>query len=152
VEHDGRLDDLSGRLERRRAQAVRLAARLQRLRRHDEEQLTQIERLVADVRGCDEEIARLRQENERVTRELEELATRHETAPLPEATTHLVFVQLPDRYELVERPGPPPARNTAFGLPDVETELVAAGVRRSPLPGDARPCVVAEPTAPRPEE
>ena len=165
------LAELRGSLDRRRAQAVRLTDRLMRLRRVDEEQLSQIERLVADVRGCDEEIARLRLENEqgvhelvakhdrtraqarrfverlrRRERELAELTARQEEPVTePEVTSHLVFVELPDRYELVERAGPPPARNTTFELPELDWRLIVAGARRSPLPDDERPCVVAQP-------
>ena len=134
--------------------AVRLTERLLSVRR--DEQLSQIDRLVADVRGCDEEIARLRHDNERITGELGAKRDRASTdAALPRAAApararacgagcawrgvepvaaevdHLVFVELPDRYELVERAGPPPARNTTFELPELDWRLVVAGARRS---------------------
>ena len=165
----GDLDEARDALDRRRAQAVRMTERLLRLRRVDEEQLSRIERLAADVRGCDEEIARLRLESEQVQelgarhdraraqtrrflerlrrRELElaELtANQDEPAAEPEVTSHLVFVELPDRYELVEREGPPPARNSTLELPQLDWRLIVAGARRSPLPDDERPCVVAQ--------
>ncbi len=166
----GELGQLRGELDRRRAQTVRFTDRLLRLRRADEEQLSQIERLVADVRGCDEEIARLRHDGERVANELrarheraraqtrrflerlrrrehelaELAALREEPTPAPEPTSHLVFVELPDRYELVVRAGPPPPRNSSLELPELDLPLVVAGARRSPLPDDERPCVVAQ--------
>ena len=73
-------------------------------------------------------------------------------APAPEIASHLVFVELPDRYELVERAGPPPPRNSAFEVPGRDRPLVVLGARRSPLPDDARPCVVAQPAAAVAEE
>ena len=164
------LDEVRDALDRRHAQAVRLTERLLRLRRVDEEQLSRIERLVADVRGCDEEIARLRLESEQGFQELgarhdraraqtrrflerlrrrelelaELVANQDEPAAEPEVTSHLVFVELPDRYELVEREGPPPARNSTLELPELDWRLIVAGARRSPLPDDERPCVVAQ--------
>ncbi len=95
----------------------------------------EVERLTADVRGCDAEIDRLRQELESHDREQRE----PEAPPLP--TSHLVFVHLAGRYELVEQAGPPPARNTVLELPELHGgPLVVAGLRRSPLPDDERPC------------
>ncbi len=63
--------------------------------------------------------------------------------PVPAAAaSHLVFVQLDERYELISREGPPPAPSTPLSLPDVDEGMfVVAGRRSSPLPGDARPCV-----------
>ena len=56
--------------------------------------------------------------------------------------SHLVFVQLDERYALISRDGPPPAPSTPLLLPDVdEGSFVVAGLRHSPLPGDERPCV-----------
>ena len=56
--------------------------------------------------------------------------------------SHLVFVQLDERYELISRDGPPPAPSTSVSLPDIdEGVFVVAGQRSSPLPGDVRPCV-----------
>ncbi|MBA2461371.1 MAG: hypothetical protein H0V45_06355 [Actinobacteria bacterium] len=155
--------------DRRRGQAVRFARRARRQNGHVEghaDELrrlehvgdrlrAQVERLAADVRGCDEEIARLRHENEGLRDELAAAAAlvaehrelEHDPQAAPaEASSHLVFVQLADRYELVERDGPPPPRNAALELPELGNgALVVAGLRRSPLPGDMRPCVVAEP-------
>ena len=62
--------------------------------------------------------------------------------PLPDTpSSHLVFVQLDGRYELILRDGPPPRLGASVALPDVDGDFVVAGSRRSPLPGDARPCV-----------
>jgi hypothetical protein len=56
--------------------------------------------------------------------------------------SHLVFVQLDERYELISREGPPPALSTPLSLPDIDGGVfVVAGHRSSPLPGDVRPCV-----------
>ena len=154
-EREHELHDFAGKLDRRRAQAVRLTGRLRSLRRVDQQQLSQIERLVADVRGCDAEIARLRSENERTRAQAIRFAERLRRESVSawrvtrsrepvEIASHLVFVQLPDRYELVERAGPPPPRHAPIALPDLDRPLVVAGARRSPLPNDARPCVVAQ--------
>jgi hypothetical protein len=95
------------------------------------------------------EIAQLEEVNERLREQLEELrqaqvaAEEQEPTPLL-PTSHLVFVQLDERYELISRDGPPPEPFTPLYLPDVdEGSFVVAGSRRSPFPGDARPCVVA---------
>jgi hypothetical protein len=120
-----------------------------------EESLSERERELLDLRGSNEqreqEIRQLEELNGRLKARIEELRVlpeiesdegldeRFEPA-LP--TTHLVFAQLDGRYELITREGPPPEPSTAFELPDVDDGLfVVAGSRRSPLPGDARPCV-----------
>ena len=60
-------------------------------------------------------------------------------------SSHLLFVQLGERYELISRDGPPPLQSTPLSLPDVDDGVfVAAGLRASPLPGDERPCVVVQ--------
>jgi hypothetical protein len=104
------------------------------------------------VRGCDAEIGRLRHENTRrraqaarFARRLRELPHEPEPDPVAPAAAHLVFVQLAGGYSLVERDGPPPPRNSPLELPGLcDGTLVVSGRRRSPLPGDGRPCVVAE--------
>jgi hypothetical protein len=64
--------------------------------------------------------------------------------PAPVHSSHLLFVQLDGRYELVHRDGPPPLDRDEVVLPDVEDgRFVVSGRRPSPFPGDARPCVVA---------
>ena len=94
------------------------------------------------------EVAQLQEVNERLREQLEELrraqaeAEEEHVPPLP--TSHLVFVQLDERYELISRDGPPPEPLTPLYLPDVDKgSFVVAGSRCSPFPGDARPCVVA---------
>ena len=113
------------------------------------------------MRGCDEEIQRLRGANDDLRRAAERrraqaarFLTRLRaaasqpppaTAPAP-ADNHLLFVQLNGRYELVEREGPPPATNTLLELPELcDRALIVSGLGRSPLPGDARPCVFVQP-------
>jgi hypothetical protein len=91
------------------------------------------------------EVAQLEELNERLRAQVQELRiasgeTEDDDPAVPDS--HLVFVQLDERYELISRDGPPPAPSTPFFLPDVdEGSFVVAGSRRSPLPGDGRPCV-----------
>ena len=126
--------ELASHRERRRSQLARF---IRRVRERD----AHIERLAADVRGCDAELDRLRHELE--TRLAEQAAL---PAPPPPPASHLVFVQLAGRYELVEQAGPPPARNAVLELPELHGgPLVVAGLSRSPLPGDARPCAFLTP-------
>ena len=54
------------------------------------------------------------------------------------AARHLLFVWKPGGYELVERPGEPPAVGSEVEL-DGATERVTK-VGPSPLPADTRPC------------
>jgi DNA repair exonuclease SbcCD ATPase subunit len=146
---------------RRRAQAARFHARLleQRRQRPDageaDELRAAVERLAGDVRGCDAEIDRLRRDSARLRAQSQRFAERllrerrvaavtvAEPSAPPEG--HVLFVQLSGGYRLVEREGPPPSRSEVVALPELdEMPLVVAGMRRSPLPGDDRPCVVAE--------
>jgi DNA repair exonuclease SbcCD ATPase subunit len=85
--------------------------------------------------------------NQRLREELAELrnapmAAEYEEPAAVAPTSHLLFVQLDERYELIARDGPPPLQSTPLSLPDVdEGTFVAAGLRASPLPDDRRPCV-----------
>jgi hypothetical protein len=91
------------------------------------------------------EIRHLEELNERLRAQVAELRVApEETLEIMPAApaSHLVFAQLDGRYELITRDGPPPAPSTAVTLPDVDDGIfVVAGSRRSPLPGDVRPCV-----------
>jgi hypothetical protein len=91
------------------------------------------------------DLRQLEEVNERLREQIEELrrAPVEVPDPVPAApASHLVFVQLDERYELISRDGPPPAPSTPLSLPDVdEGVFVVAGRRSSPLPGDGRPCV-----------
>ena len=108
--------------------------------------LAERERELAELKdGHGDEVRRLEELNERLRAQVEEF--RH--APVdPEplaATSHLVFLQLGERYELLSRDGPPPATSTPLELPDIDDgTFVVTGRRRSPLPGDGRPCVVVQ--------
>ena len=93
------------------------------------------------------DLHRLEELNERLREEVEQLRNApvrpepDEPDPVVPAS-HLVFVQLDERYELISRDGPPPAPSTPLELPDVDEGMfVVAGRRSSPLPGDGRPCV-----------
>jgi hypothetical protein len=107
--------------------------------------LAQLEEQWAKLAAAEAALAERERELADLRTQVEEL--RHTPdEPLPAtATSHLVFVQLGERYELVSRDGPPPARSTPLELPDVEEgTFVVTGRRRSPLPGDTRPCVVVQ--------
>ena len=121
-----------------------------------EESLSQRERELTELKaGNDQrehEIRQLEELNDRLRTQIEELRLVPEERVEPEApvedakpeppATHLVFAQLDGRYELITRDGPPPAPSTAVTLPDVgDGVFIVAGSRRSPLPGDGRPCV-----------
>jgi hypothetical protein len=112
-----------------------------------EESLGEHARELHELRAHEEqrehEIRRLEELNERLRMQIEELRVPPEVEDEPAApATHLVFVQLGSRYELITRDGPPPPPSTALTLPDVdEGVFVVAGSRQSPLPGDGRPCV-----------
>ena len=111
-----------------------------------EESLAEREREVEELtRSHDREIRQLEEVNERLRTQVEELRRLPDKLPepLPPApASHLVFVQLDERYELISCDGPPPAPSTPLSFPDVgEGTFVVAGRRSSPLPGDARPCV-----------
>ncbi len=138
--------------DRRRQQAVRLVQRargrdkhleephedLGRLARMAEQQLKEIERLRGDVEGCDAEIERLRKENDHLRAQ----AQRRQPEAVPQASSHLVFVQLGGGYELVEKDGPPPPLNTLLELPQfAEDEFVVTRLGHSPLPADERACI-----------
>ncbi len=167
VEQERELALLTADRDRRRAQAIsfvrRLRARDAELVRHAEELRglgeaaerfrDEAERLALDVRGCDAEIERLRNENSRRRAQAARFAARsrdrrHAAAENPSVhpASHVVFLQLPSGYELVERDGPPPPRHSPLELPGLNDGLfVVAGSRPSPLPGDVRPCIVALP-------
>jgi hypothetical protein len=119
-----------GELARRNEELRGLAAATDGLR-------DQVQRLAGDVRGCDAEIERLRNENTQLLRGSDQ-------DPVVTASSHLVFLQLASGYELVEREGPPPPRHSPLEFPGLDGTLVVAGSRPSPFPGDARPCIVAQ--------
>jgi chromosome segregation ATPase len=154
------LAGLASDFDRRHGQARRFARRALGLAEAVESLKSDVERVSADVHGCDAEIERLRRENARRRAQAARFAVRMRVRPsdpfvelvqvdevdepaLP--ASHLIFVHTGGGYSLVERDGPPPARHTPLELPDLhDGPLVVSALRRSPLPGDARPCVVAE--------
>lgn len=111
-----------------------------------EESLSERERELIDLRRDSEhreqEIRMLEELNERLRAQIGE--PQLVEPELVEPEEHLVFAQLDGRYELITCDGPPPAPSTPVTLPDLDAVFVVAGFRRSPLPGDARPCVVVE--------
>ena len=111
-----------------------------------EESLSERERELVELRADNEhrehEVRRLEELSERLRAQIEEFRLPPEDDEPAAPSTHVVFAQLNGRYELFTREGPPPEPSTAFTLPDVDDGVfVVAGSRRSPLPGDARPCV-----------
>jgi DNA repair exonuclease SbcCD ATPase subunit len=154
--HLGRVtDEQLKEVERLTGEAKGRNAEIERLTSEARDRNAEIERLGDDIRGCDAEIERLRQENERLRAQAGRFATRLRSdqepsdqrgetqAPVP--SSHLVFVQLDDGYELVECDGPPPSLATVLELPQLcEEDFVVTRLGRSPLPADTRSCVFVE--------
>jgi hypothetical protein len=63
-------------------------------------------------------------------------------APQP-ASGYVLFLATPSGFSIVERDDEPPAPDQALELDGRVYRVVS--VRRSPLPGDRRPCLVLEP-------
>ena len=88
----------------------------------------EVERLEAENRRLQAEIAGLQEEHKRLR-----------VVEVPELpSSHVVFVPTPERYLLLERQGPPPEPGDALELP--EGSFVVARIGRAPLPGERRPC------------
>jgi hypothetical protein len=62
--------------------------------------------------------------------------------PMPAERGHLLLVAWPDGYRLLERDGPPPARQDLLEIDDVGFSVLRLGP--SPLPGDWRRCAYLE--------
>ena len=105
-----------------------------------EEQWAKLAAAEAALAERHRELRQVEEVNERLREQIEGLLP--QTVKSPPPASHLVFVQLDERYELISRDGPPPAPSTPLALPDIdEGTFVVAGRRTSPLPGDERPCV-----------
>lgn len=149
------IDRLTGDADSRNAEIKQLTrdvedrdAEIQRLTSDVNDRSGAIERLAGDVKGCDVEIERLGQENVRLraqaTRFVTRLRREPEEAQQPDASvpsSHLLFIQLDDGYQLIESDGPPPQLHTLLELPQFEDEFVVTRLGRSPLPADARSCI-----------
>jgi len=116
-----------------------------------EEQWAKLAAAEASLADALRELAHWRRAAERkraqVERLLGRLRTRERAAPAPvhaDAHGHLVLALLGDRYELVEREGPPPAAGAPVELPELGGSFVVERVGRSPLPNDPRRCAVAQ--------
>jgi hypothetical protein len=109
-----------------------------------EEQWARLAAAEAALAEREREVRELREVNDRLRAQLREEPRDEQPAPAV-ADSHLLFVQLDGRYALVPREGPPPLANAELFLPDLDEEstFVVSGSRPSPLPGDARPCLVA---------
>jgi DNA repair exonuclease SbcCD ATPase subunit len=55
-------------------------------------------------------------------------------------SSHLLFRQGADGYELVAREGPPPPVGSEIRWPDADESFIVLNVGTSPLPSDPRPC------------
>ncbi len=87
---------------------------------------------------------RRRAQAARLVRRLRPHAAHVADVPAPDG--HVLLIQLADRYELVERDGRPPADDAIVELPGIGDEtFVVDRLCRSPLPNDARSCVVLRP-------
>lgn len=64
---------------------------------------------------------------------------------------HVVFAPLGGGYELVDRDGAPPEPGAIVRLAHDGAPVLVGRIGRSPLPGDPRPCVYAEPLGPSPD-
>jgi outer membrane murein-binding lipoprotein Lpp len=156
---DAETERLAGNIKNRNAEIERLTndakdrnAEIERLTSDARSRNAEIVRLTVDVSGCDAEIERLRQENGRLRAQAGRFVARlrggpeqsdePEEAQAPILSSHLVFVQLNDGYELVESDGPPPPLNALLELPQFsEDDFVVTRLGRSPLPADARSCI-----------
>ena len=138
----------SDKLEEQQSKLAATEAALTERQRELAELADHARELEAFAEAAAREKSQLEELNERLREQVEALrgAQAHvawdEEEPPNPPSSHLVFVQLGERYELISRDGPPPERSTSLYLPDIdEGSFVVAGSRRSPLPGDARPCV-----------
>ncbi|MEP6811783.1 MAG: hypothetical protein ABI990_02205 [Actinomycetota bacterium] len=128
VLHLPQLEEQWARLAAAEDRLAEAECELATVRRAGRRRRDQVERFIERVRKRDARIAALTG-----------------TAPSDAPQSHLVFTQLAERYELVERDGAPPDRNAMLELPEVcEASLVVVTVGRSPLPNDPRPCVFAQ--------
>ena len=117
------------------AERARRAAELAENRQRELAELT--DKHQSDLRRLEELNSRLREEVEQLRAAPVEPDEPAQVVP----TSHLVFVQLDERYELISRDGPPPAPSTPLSLPDVDELLsrrrrsaqLAATGRRSPV-------------------
>jgi hypothetical protein len=110
-----------------------------------EEQWARLAAAEASLAARDAELAEQRRLNAEQQAELDERRLEPRADAPPPPSSHLVFVQLSGRYQLLEREGPPPPASSLLELPEGGS-FVVAGSRRSPLPGDGRPCLVLEPS------
>lgn len=105
--------------------------------------LAQLEEQWAKLAAAEERLRQLGEDNDVLRAEIE--ALRRPPAQLAAvAASHLLFVSAPGGYELAECNGPPPHRGAVLELAEFGGAFVAAGLRRSPLPEDNRPCVIVE--------
>jgi hypothetical protein len=94
------------------------------------EQDRELERLEAENRRLQDDLARLRGEFARLT-----------VAEAPrQVSAHLLFVPTPERYLLLDREGAPPAPGEELQVFEVEGRFTVTKVARAPYPGELRPC------------
>jgi hypothetical protein len=66
--------------------------------------------------------------------------------PSAQQQEHLLFVSKPTGYELVKRPGEPPAVGSLVELDGQEGRWLVSRISLSPLPQDRRRCAYLQPT------
>jgi hypothetical protein len=112
------------------------------LTRTNERRRRQVGRLIERVRQRERRIADLSAR----TGELPRVAATTKSAPdTSTVQSHLVLAQLGQRYQLIERDGPPPEADTVLELPEIsEARFLVVGVGHTPLPNDPRRCVLAQ--------
>ena len=101
------------------------------------------ERHQSDLRRLEELNGRLREEVEQL-RVVPTALEPDGPVPVPHAS-HLVFVQLDERYALISRDGPPPAPSTPLSLPDIDEGVFVVAGRRKLAPSGRRPPVRVRP-------
>ncbi len=114
------------------------------------ERESSLERIAGELQERELRFAEIEARERELTEELTRIAEAQDALasaapelPAAPADAHVIF--LPgDRYRLVESDGPPPAVGSVVHVDGLAYRVVRHGA--SPLPGDRRPCIVAEPS------
>jgi chromosome segregation ATPase len=125
------LDELCRQLQRDRADQDSRLAELEARSR-------ELERLLDQERNRREE-ADTAADVEHLVVEIDEPRTRAATTE-ESASSHLLFRQRADGYELVAHEGPPPPVGSEIRSADADQSFIVLNVGTSPFPGDPRPC------------
>lgn len=104
-----------------------------------------VDRLLAGAEPAPPELEEMEARLERLQRrvdELERLQRPADSGPA-QAAGYTLFFRGAAGYEIVDREGPAPPVGTPIIV--AGRRLVVEGLRRSPFPGDERPCLVLSP-------